>query len=276
MKREGTATRALWHLVSALGAAVFLAPLFFTVSMSLRPIDRPYPTRLELLPAQATLDNFGRALRDGNLLAYGANSLLVVAIAIPLTLLVASWAGLAIAHARPREQRALTAFALVALLVPQGLIWLPRFLLVKWLGLMDTPLALILPAFMGTSALFTLMFTWAFRRLPEGLLDAAALDGADALRVWWSVAMPVVGPTILAVTALCFISYWGDYIDPLLYLKTPARYTLPVGLSILQQADRTRWSIVMAGAALYALPPLAVFLAAQRFFLSSRRTLWLG
>lgn len=80
----------------------------------------------------------------------------------------------------------------------------------------------------------------------------------------------------MAVGALTFLYFWGDYIDPLLMIKSPARYTLPVGLSILQQFDKTRWPLVMAAAVLYALPSIGVFLAAQRYFLAGRRMLWLS
>ena len=108
------------------------------------------------------------------------------------------------------------------------------------------------------------------------LFDAAAMDGASALRVWWSMALPLVGPTAMAVASLTFLYFWGDYIDPLLMIKSPARYTLPIGLSILQQFDKTRWPLVMAATVIYALPSIGVFLASQRYFLSGRRMLWLS
>lgn len=264
-----------WHLLSVAIVAVFAAPLLFALSLSLRQIDRTLPTTMEWLPNPIVLGNYARALADGNLIRYGLNSLLVVAVTLPVTLVVASWAGLAMARGGHAVQRRMVAFCVVALLIPHSMIWLPRFLMVKWVGLIDSPFALMLPALMGTSPLFALLFYWAFRRQPADLFDAAAIDGAGALRVWWSMAFPLVGPTAMAVAALTFLYFWGDYIDPLLMIKSPARYTLPVGLSILQQFDKTRWPLVMAAAVLYALPSIGVFLAAQRYFLSGRRMLWL-
>lgn len=273
--RRGRLQSALWHGVAVAIAALFALPLVFTASISLRAVDRPLPLRMEWLPDPAVFANYLQAIADGQLATYGLNSLGVVAVSVPVTLVVSSWAGLAMSRSGHRGQRGLVAFAIAALLVPHSLIWLPRFLMIKWVGLVDTTAALMLPALMGTSPLFSLMFYWSFRRLPDGLLDAAALDGAGPLRVWWSIALPLAAPVLMAVAALCFLFHWGDYIDPLLLIKTPSRYTLPIGLSILQQLDRTRWPVVMAGAALHALPSLAVFLAAQRFFLSDRRLLWL-
>jgi multiple sugar transport system permease protein len=268
-------SRIGWHLVSIAIAAVFAVPLLFALSLSLRQVDRTLPTSMEWLPNPIVPGNYAQALADGNLIRYGLNSLLVVAVAVPVTLVVSSWAGLAMARSGPAAQRRMVAFCVVALLIPHSMIWLPRFLMVKWAGLIDTPFALMLPALMGTSPLFALLFYWAFRRQPADLFDAAAMDGAGALRVWWSLAFPLVGPTAMAVGALAFLYFWGDYIDPLLMIKSPARYTLPVGLSILQQFDKTRWPLVMAAAVLYAVPSIGVFLAAQRYFLSGRRMLWL-
>lgn len=265
-----------WHLLSIAIAAVFAVPLLFALSLSLRQVDRTLPTSMEWLPNPIVVGNYARALADGNLIRYGLNSLLVVAVAVPITLVVASWAGLGMARSGPAVQRRMVAFCVVALLIPHSMIWLPRFLMVKWLGLIDSPLALMLPALMGTSPLFTLLFYWAFRRQPADLFDAAAMDGASALRVWWSMALPLVGPTAMAVASLTFLYFWGDYIDPLLMIKSPARYTLPIGLSILQQFDKTRWPLVMAATVIYALPSISVFLASQRYFLSGRRMLWLS
>ncbi len=264
-----------WHLLSIAIAAVFAVPLVFALSLSLRQIDRTLPTTMEWLPNPIVLGNYVRALADGNLIRYGLNSLMVVAVAVPVTLVVASWAGLAMARSGPAGQRRMVAFCVVALLIPHSMIWLPRFLMVKWVGLIDSPFALMLPALMGTSPLFALLFYWAFRRQPADLFDAAAMDGASALRVWWSMAFPLIGPTAMAVASLTFLYFWGDYVDPLLMIKSPARYTLPIGLSILQQFDKTRWPLVMAAAVIYALPSIGVFLASQRYFLSGRRMLWL-
>lgn len=149
-------------MVTVVIAAVFAVPLLFALSLSLRQIDRTLPTTMEWLPNPIVLGNYGQALADGNLIRYGLNSLLVVAVALPVTLVVASWAGLAMARSGPAVQRRMVAFCVVALLVPHSMIWLPRFLMVKWAGLIDTPFALMLPALMGTSPLFALLFYWAF------------------------------------------------------------------------------------------------------------------
>ena len=103
--------------------------------------------------------------------------------------------------------------------------------------MIDTLAALLAPAWMGSSPFFVLAFYWSFRRMPSALIDAARLDGLSAFGIWARIAMPMARPTIVAVGVLTFVQYWSDFINPLLYLSSDARYTLSVGLRVLQQMD---------------------------------------
>ncbi|HYO30026.1 MAG TPA: ABC transporter permease subunit, partial [Thermomicrobiales bacterium] len=141
----------------------------------------------------------------------------------------------------------------------------------------DSRLALVVPAFAGTSPLFALLFLWSCRRIPPDLFEAASLDGAGVLRLWATVAMPLSRPTAVAVATLAFVAYWGNFVDPLLYVQSIEKQTLPYGLQLLFQLDATNWPILMAAAAMATLPVVVAFLAAQRWFLQPfRGGGWLG
>jgi multiple sugar transport system permease protein len=202
---------------------------------------------------------------------YTLNSLFVAAVAVPLTLVVASWAGFAMAQQRERTRKRLMIFSLTILLIPLTTLWLTRFILFKWLGLINTPFALIVPALAGSSPLFVLLFYWTFRRIPKDLFESARLDGAGALIVWRRIALPMAVPTTVAVGVLAFLFYWSDFINPLMYLRSQEFYTLPVGLQQLQQLDKTNWPLLMAGAVLMAGPAVVMFLFVQRYFLRDNR-----
>jgi multiple sugar transport system permease protein len=116
-----------------------------------------------------------------------------------------------------------------------------------------------------------LLFFWTFRRIPRELFESAHLDGAGALRIWAAVAMPLALPSIVVVGMLAFSLFWSDFLSPLLYMKSEARYTLPVGLQLLQQMDRTNWPLLMAAAVVMASPIVVLFLWAQRYFLQENR-----
>lgn len=254
------------HLAALLLALVFLLPLLWVVSASLRQPGLPPPRTVEWLPQPLAWGNYPRIFGLVPLGRYLVNSLLVVALAVPLTLVSASWAGLAMAQLHARLQRWLVLLAIALLLVPATALWLTRYVLFARLGLTDTFWPLIAPALMGTSPLFVLLFYWTFRRVPYELWDSAQIDGAGTLRTWAAIALPLARPTVIVVGVLSFVQYWSDYVSPLLYLKAERRYTLPVGLQLLQQMDRTNWPLLMAGSVCLLLPVVLLFVLTQRYF----------
>jgi len=241
-------------------AGLFLLPLLWAGLAALRPTGTPLSA--PLLSTPPTLDAFGRLFRILPLWRFTANSLLVVALAVPLTLLTASWAGFAMARLPRPSQRRWVLISLMALMVPGVALWSSRFLIYSRLGIMDTVWALVAPALMGSSPFYVLMFYRAFRRIPTAVFDAAQLDGAGVLATWGRVALPIVWPTAAAVAVLAFVAYWGDYLSPLLYLSDSRRYTLPVGLQLLQQLGRSDYPLLMAGAVWATLAPLLLVVAA--------------
>ena len=116
------------------------------------------------------------------------------------------------------------------------------------------------------SPFFVLIFSWAFRRQPSALYEAARLEGVSALRIWAFIAMPLAQPATAAVCLLTFAQHWSDFMNPLLYLKSDERYTLALGLRVLQQMDATNWPLLMAGAVVMMLPVLLLLLLVQRAF----------
>jgi len=257
--------------------ALLLLPLVLLVSTSLRPLGKPLSREPEWLPRPAAWGNYPAVFEVIDLWRFAANSALVVAAAVPLTIVVASWAGFAMAQLPRTWRLRLTLLSFAALMVPFTAVWLTRFLLFKEVGLLDSRLALIVPALGGTSPFYVLLFLWTFLRIPPDMTDAARLDGAGPLRVWAGIALPLARPTVVAVGILAFVAYWSNFVDPLLLIRSPERMTLPYALSLLHQLDRTNWPLLMAGTALVTAPVMVVFLLAQRFFLQPfRDTGWLG
>ncbi|MGH2537209.1 MAG: carbohydrate ABC transporter permease [Candidatus Promineifilaceae bacterium] len=258
--------RPFRRVAQAALALLFLLPLVWMLAAALHPPGVPLPNSLRLLPEDATLENFGRVADFVPVGRYALNSLLVVALAVPLTVLTSSWAGFAMAGLPRASQQRWLAVSLVVLMVPGIALWSTRFVIYKQLGWLDSVWALIAPAWMGTSPFYVLMFYRAFRRLPAAFFDAARIDGAGVLQTWARVAMPLARATAGGVALLSFILYWSDFISPLLYLRSEANYTLPIALQLLQQLTRSDWGVLMAGALIASALPLALFLLAQPLF----------
>lgn len=260
-----TLRTTFYHAVALLLVAIFILPLLWMVSGSLRQVGLPPPQTIEWIPNPIAWRNYGAINELIPLFTFVRNSLLVSSAGVAITLIVASWTGFAMAQSSKQMQNVLLTLCILLLMTPVSALWLTRFILYKQLGLINSFAALIAPALMGSSALFVLLFFWTYRRVPSELFESARLDGAEAFRIWWSIGVPLARPTILAVGVLTFVHYWSDFVDPLLYLKSESRYTLAVGLRVLQQLDITNWSLLMAGATLMTLPVLLGYTLVQRF-----------
>ena len=258
---------AIHHSVSIAVLLIFILPLIWAASASLRQPGLPPPRTIEWIPNPVTWSNYQRIFELLPMARYVLNSLIVTAVAGPVSLVVASWAGLAMAQLEDPTRRRLVLFSVLLLMVPITAVWLTRFLEFRWLGLLNTRWSLMMTAFMGGSPLFVLLFYRAYRRLPAALFDVAHLDGASALAVWWRIALPLSRSTIVAVAVLAFLGFWGDFIDPLMYLRSQDLYTLTIGLRQLEQLDKTNWPLLMAGTMVLVVPAVVLFLVIQRYVL---------
>jgi multiple sugar transport system permease protein len=268
LRRAEVVVRAV---VAAVVATVFVLPLVFMVAGSLRPPGLPPPRSPQLLPDPLGLGSYGRAFDLVDLARYTVNSLVVATLAAVLSVVVASFAGFAIARLTGRSPRLLVIASVLALMVPVTALLVPRFALFQWVGATDTWLPLLAPVLLGTSPLYVLVYAWAFRRLPTELYDVCRLHDLTPFQTWRRVAMPLVRPVTVAVGVLAFLVAWGNVLDPLVYLFDPNLFTLPLGLRSLATLDRTDTPVLLAGAVVATAPVVALFLVAQRWFLNEFR-----
>jgi multiple sugar transport system permease protein len=247
-------------------AIVFIMPLAFMVLASLRFPGLPPPDGFELIPDNPTFSNYDFIFLIVPLAKQIRNSLLVVSVAVPVTVLVASMAGFAIVHATPKVRRLLILLTVGAMMVPVSALWVPRFILFKWAGFTDGLFPLMAPALMGTAPFYILIFALAYSRLPRHIFEAAQLDGCSPLRMWWKVGVPLVKPATFAVAVLAFVTHWSNFVDALIYLTSAQFHTLPLGLRQLQTLEPQNFPILLAASVVATLPAVVAFLAAQRAF----------
>lgn len=263
-------SRLLWHILAIFLSALFLLPLASMLVGSLRLRGAP-PRGIEWLPNPIAWENYINVFNSGEhgveLGLYALNTLVVELLAVPMTLLAASWAGFALEQLPSRQARRIITASLLLMLLPETALWVSRFILYKFAGLLDTPFALAAPSLLGTTPLYMLIFYWTYRRVPRETWEAAKLDGAGAFRIWWALGVPAARAAFAAVGILTFVYYWREFNEPLLYIQSSAKYTLSRGLAFLEQLDPTNWPLLMAGSVLITLPVVIVFLLTQSFFL---------
>lgn len=253
-------------VASSVVALLFASPLVLMVLGSFRRPGLPPPDGLELVPASPRPRNYVDATTVVPLMRQLVNSLTVVAVAVPVTVLFASLAGFAIVTATPRTRRALVTLSLLAMLVPASALWVPRTVILDQLGLTDRTLTVAAPALMATSPLYVLLFALALSRLPRSLFEAAQVEGLSPLRTWWRVAVPLSWPTAFGVGVLAFIVHWSNVVEPILWLSRERSWTAALGLRSLASLEPTFYPLLLAAAVIVTAPAVFLFALAQRAF----------
>jgi len=243
---------------------LFLLPLWLMVVGSLRPLGEAPPRTVSWWPASPAWGNYAEVFDVVPLARYTTNSLLVAAVAVPLSVLVASWAGFAIARLPKGSRVFLIGLCVVVLMIPPTSLLVGRVSVFRWLGLTDTPIPLMAPALLGMSPLFVLLYAWTTSRLPGDLFDLARERGLSPILTWWRVAMPMQHGTTAAVASLAFVLSWGNFLDPLIYLYDERWFTLPIGMRSLAIVPVTDQPLMLAAAVIACAPVVLAFAFVQR------------
>jgi multiple sugar transport system permease protein len=155
------------------------------------------------------------------------------------------------------------------MMLPGQVTMIPLYMLFARLGWVDTFLPLVVPAFFG-SPFYIFLLRQFFLTIPREYDEAAMLDGASRLRIYWSIVLPLARPAMATVALFAFVGTWNDFFGPLIYLNSPDMATLTLGLNMLKSqvvgTGATQWNLLMAGAVLVMLPNIVVFLLAQKYF----------
>jgi len=256
----------VWYVVLLLIASVTILPFAWVLMTSLKgPHDLVYSVPPQFFPHELTLDNFVRVWNLLPMANFFANSIGVSVATVVLNLLFTSLAAYPFAKMTFPGRDLIFYLLLATFVVPPQLTFIPSFVLaVNVFHYYDTIFALIFPSLATVFNIFLLR--QAFKTIPNELLDAARMDGAGELRIWWSVVLPVSRPSLATAAIFTFVNSWNDFFWPSLMLHTRANMTLPVGLVALQGAFSSDTRAVAAGVVMTVIPILIVFVALQRQF----------
>jgi multiple sugar transport system permease protein len=252
-------------LVLAAGAVLCAAPLLWMLGASLMPAGEANSYPPPLLPSEPTLANYRLLFARLDFGRHLLNSTLIAAAVTLASLLVNSMAGYAFAKLRFAGRDRLFAVLLLALVVPAQVAMLPLFLLLKELGLVNTYLGVMIPGLASVFGIF-LIRQYALS-IPDSLLDAARVDGASEVRIYWSVVLPLCKPILVTLGTFTFLGTWNDFMWPLIILSDDRLYTLPVALANLTGEHVQDTELIMAGAVVTLLPVVALFLVFQRYYI---------
>lgn len=256
-----------FHLVLIPVALVFAVPLLWLLLSSFMTnaqINKFPPT---IIPDSLHLDGYRYVLHNALFPRWFLNSTIVALVVVVGNLVFGTLAGYAFARMRFFGSKTVLTLMLGTLVIPFQITMIPSFLLLKWLGLIDTLGAIIVPSLVTPFAVFLLR--QFFLSLPREIEEAAWIDGCSRLRTLWTIVVPLARPALGTVAVLTFLVTWNDLAWPLIVINSDHNYTLQLGLTTFQGQHRTEWAAVMAGNMITVLPVVVAFFAAQRTFIQS-------
>jgi putative chitobiose transport system permease protein len=255
-----------WYLVLTAMAVITVFPFAWMFLTSIKgPTDPITSVPPQFLPNDPTVANYVKVWDSLPILSYFLNSTTVAVATGLLNMMVAALAAYPLAKMRFAGREFIFYLLLATLIVPAQLTYIPSFILaVNVFHYYDTLPALIFPNIVSAFNIFLLR--QAFRGVPNELIDAARVDGAGEWRIWWSILLPIVRPSLAAVAIFTFVTSWNDFLWPSLMLHTPEGMTLPVGLAALQGFFSSDFRSIAAGVTMTVVPILLFFVVVQRYF----------
>jgi len=264
-RRVPLAVRArnqLIHIPLIVIGALTLFPFLSMVIISLHP---GIPVRVPeiFFNTDISLDAYRQALRSSDIPRWALNTTIYSVVSVVLVLLFASMAGYAFAKKKFLGREVIFWVFIAMLMIPYQLTIIPQYLLVGQIGGLDTMWGLILPTIANAQAMF--LMRQFMQDIPDELIDAAKIDGAGELRVYWSIILPQTKPILATLGTFVFLWHWNDFLWPLVAQQSPENYVLTVGLNGLQ-AQNVSLAALMASAVVMFIPALLVFIFLQRYF----------
>ena len=260
--------KAVFWTVLLVGAVLFTMPLYLMVAMALKTPGELAASNAWEWPKALTWDNFNLVLTNENapFPKFFQNSVFIATMTTIGVVLSSSLVAFPFARLKFKGRDRLFLVLMSTMMLPGIVTMIPTYVLFKYLHWVDTFYPLWVPAFFGGGAFNIFLLRQFFMGIPRELDEAALLDGANHSTIFWRVIMPNSGAALATVGIFCFIYNWRDFMGPLLYLNSPEKQTLEVGLNTYRSLQSEQWHLLMAGSVLVILPLIVMFLIGQRYF----------
>lgn len=254
------------HGLLAIGSFLMVFPFLWTIGSSLKNMTQIFALPPVWFPNPIVWQNYLDSLQA---MPFGRaywNSFYITIIVVVCQLFTGSMAAYAFAKLRFKGSEVLFLLFLATMMIPKQVTMIPLYLIMDKLDWLNTHLPLIIPgALFNAFAVFLLR--QFIRGIPKELEEAAVMDGASIPRIYWSVILPLIKPALAAMTIFIFMGTYNNFMDALIYLSTPEKFTVPLLLNNFKGLYVTNWSYMMAGATISVIPIILVYLFAQRYII---------
>lgn len=252
-------------------SVIFFTPLLWMVSTSLKPNSGLLTRPIQWFPETPLWSNYARVFVRINLLRYFGNTLIVALVPVLGQLLSAPMVAYSITKVPWKGGKIIFPIILATMMIPWQVTQIPLYIIWNKIGLVNTFIPLVLPAFFGAPYYIYLMRQF-IKGLPNSVIEAARIDGTSEPGLLYRIVYPMCVPVMTTIGVLVFIAGWNDLNAPLIYLHDSLKYTLSVGLKSFMLSAKTEWELLMAANTMFTLPLVVIFFCAQKTFLSGIST----
>ena len=243
---------------------IMVIPFLWMISTSLKTQYDAVKLPPVWLPNPPRFDNYVSLFTDQPMFMFLLNTLKIVFFVVIGQLFFSSLAAYSFARIDFTGCKIVFFLYLGTLMIPSQVTLIPTYLIFAKLGLTNTHIPLILPGFFSAFGVFLLR--QFFITLPKELEEAAEIDGCSFFRTYWNIMLPLIRPALITLTVFTLMNTWNDYLGPLIYLTTPSKFTMTLGIAYFKGTYTTMWNFMMAGAVISVIPILIVYLFGQKYF----------
>lgn len=253
-------------ILLAAGSLLILSPLWWMISTSLKTMAEVMSFPPTFFPESWNWSNYIRTWEAAPFTRYTINTLTITTLVVIGNVISNSFIAYGFAKIPFRGKNVLFAIVLATMMIPGFVTLIPQYVLFAKLNWVNTYFPLVVPAFFG-SAFNIFLLRQFYMTIPNELIEAAKMEGANHFYIWWKIGLPLTKPAIATVAIFSFNGAWNDFLGPLLYLNDENLYTLQIGLQVFKGQMNTQWNYLMAGSLLVLLPVILLFFFFQKYFI---------
>lgn len=265
-RNQDRVSKGLAYMIASLVAVAFVFPLYWMVTTALKTDVEIFTVPPTLFPIDPQWGNFVASTQYIPFWLYMANTLIICALTITGTVVSCSLIAYGFARVQWPGRNVVFIIYLSTIMLPAQVTMIPLYIIFRQIGWVGTMWPLVVPAFFG-NALYVFLLRQFFMTIPNELTDAARIDGANELGIFWRIMLPLLKPALATVALFTFVATYRDFLGPLIYLTEQNQWTISLGLKMFQNMYGAQWQLMMAAATLTMIPTMILFFLTQRTFI---------
>lgn len=263
--------RILFFAMVLVLTIIFISPFLVMFLTAFKTNSDAFTIPVKLLPRQWITENFPAAFAAIPYFKYMGNTITITALSVIGQILVTPLVAYSLSKIKWKGADIISGLVMATMMIPITVTMVPLYKIYSRLGLTNTYIPLILPAFFG-KAFYIVIVRQFFNGIPDSLIEAAKIDGASHFTCYWKISMPLCKPVLTTIGIYSFLDAWSDYLYPLIFITKPERYTLSLGLQQYMSEYSVDWARLMAAALVFVLPVIVCFAVFQRNFVEGIAT----